>query len=503
MRTGRAVALKGASDMLSRAVTVVLFPVVVHYADADGWGAYSQLLAIVGFLGPLLPLGLTSAVVPYLAPLPWNARSRRWLLGSLGGALAVAAALAGLFALLAAPVNDAILRWPSGDDLFRAGALLLVIGAAEAALLELLRAREWLGQYAAYQFGQTAMTAVAGFATLPASHGVVAFVVVTAALKLALLLANAAIVAARPVDAAPVVGTEPLALPRLGRMVRFGLPLSVAGLGLAIVHTGDRFVVGHYLSAADVGAYAAVYSMAVLITAGAGPVLLPALPKLVRSWAVGGSHATIADASVFHQYLALVVVVGAGWLSVLGGASVRLLSGGRIDPGFALVVTIVLALALDQWNGLTHYVLIAAGRTLFLQNAWLTAAAANIGANIVVVPRHGLLGAAVVTLLTFSLLEAALTWRAGREAPIALSYRLDTTAMAALAAGAGIAAGLPAVVLLDGPASQVAAGTLAFGLACGGVLMGTGTMRPGDVADLLRRARPGADATPLETHDRA
>jgi len=48
----------------------------------------------------------------------------------------------------------------------------------------------------------------------------------------------------------------------MGQMVSFGLSMAVASLGLWMMNLGDRLVIGHYMTAADLGLYGAVYSVA-------------------------------------------------------------------------------------------------------------------------------------------------------------------------------------------------------------------------------------------------
>lgn len=52
----------------------------------------------------------------------------------------------------------------------------------------------------------------------------------------------------------------------LRRLVSYGAPLGLSGLGMRIVHYGDRFFLRHYASLADVGIYSLGYKIGMLVT---------------------------------------------------------------------------------------------------------------------------------------------------------------------------------------------------------------------------------------------
>jgi O-antigen/teichoic acid export membrane protein len=464
MRTGRAVALKGAADLGARAVSLVTFPLVVERAGAAGYGAYSQMIAVIGFLVPFASLGLGSASVQFFAPGRWTAAVRRRVRRASLLALLFSLAFGCALTAGAGPLNDTFLKWPDGDSLFKAGGLLLAVSALEFALLELLRARRWLGTYVVCQSLQALVTAGGAVAMVAAEWSIVGFVVAVAAVRGLLLLVEvvAVLVAFRTEDGDEEPGERMAGATSVGAMVRFGLPLAVAGIGLSLVHVGDRLIIGRYLDARVVGVYSAVYGLGLLVAAAAGPLMLAAYPAIVRARFSGSAGDVPSEVRRFHRFIALVVVLTTGYLCVVMEPMLRLLGGRAFSPALVVVIPIVVGLALDQWNGLAHYVLAAAGRNVLVQNAWIACGAGNVALNVVVVPRWGLEGAAVLTLLTFAALEAYVYAVAAREISLAGAYRFDTTLWALLVSALGIVPTALLVSSVEGSLVQFLGGTALY-----------------------------------------
>jgi len=147
------------------------------------------------------------------------------------------------------------------------------------------------------------------------------------------------------------------------------------------------------LSAA--GAYGAAYR----VSEGAGVVsssfTLALFPRLARS-------ADLTDA--YRLGLRILLQVGlplAAGVALLSEPIVRLVGGRAYLPDAAIALAILICyLPLSYTNGLTQYVLIAAGRQRLLTKAFVAALVFNVVANVLLIPRYSLVGAAWVTVLS-------------------------------------------------------------------------------------------------------
>jgi O-antigen/teichoic acid export membrane protein len=134
-------------------------------------------------------------------------------------------------------------------------------------------------------------------------------------------------------------------------------------------------------------------------------------------------------------------------------------------------------------NGVTQYVLIAVDRQLFLTIAFAVATAFNLAANLLLIPRWGYLGAALVTVLSEVVLLGPFWWAVTRHlTPIGLLSVAWRPALAAL----GMAAVVVPLTAWSWLASIPVGAAVYFGLL---VLLRT---FDADDRALLRRLRGGA-----------
>jgi O-antigen/teichoic acid export membrane protein len=138
-------------------------------------------------------------------------------------------------------------------------------------------------------------------------------------------------------------------------------------------------------------------------------------------------------------------------------------------------------------NGVTQYVLIALNRQRWITWSFAAAAAFNITANLIVIPRYGYTGAAVVTILSELVLMAPFLWGLrdlGAPPVLALAWQplLSASGLALVLAGSA-AVGVPSWL-----AAPV--GLAAYAVA----LVRLGWLTTEDRA-ILARFRPGPRAT--------
>jgi O-antigen/teichoic acid export membrane protein len=128
--------------------------------------------------------------------------------------------------------------------LFGWGAALVLLGALAQLQLDFLRARQQLYYFSLIQLTESLATIAAVAFVLPGGYGLIALVQMTALIKLAIVLT---VLAGFFTWDKPAPGATSTAGPGIGRMVKFGMPLVVSGLGLWMMTLGDRGD-GHYLA---------------------------------------------------------------------------------------------------------------------------------------------------------------------------------------------------------------------------------------------------------------
>lgn len=206
--------------------------------------------------------------------------------------------------------------------------------------------------------------------------------------------------------------------PELRRqMVVYGLPLTVTYLATMVLDFADRFMIGWLLGASAVAAYAAAYDLPQQVVGAIMNVLfLAAYPRVTAAWEAGGASAALQAMRPLSRAMLLVapLVTGIfiGWAPEISravfGASLR-------DEAIQVMPWVAFALGVGCFKSFYLDVAFQLAKVLHVQLR-ITAAMAvlNIALNLLLIPRYGVVGAAISTAVAFSA-GAVMSWFLGRS----------------------------------------------------------------------------------------
>ncbi|MCP8939772.1 oligosaccharide flippase family protein [Alsobacter sp. SYSU M60028] len=222
---------------------------------------------------------------------------------------------------------------------------------------------------------------------------------------------------------------------RLREIGGYGLSFSLAGALIAFIAFADRYIIAWMLGAEAAGFYAAPYDLAsrslyVLMLA----VNLAGAPIIFRAYERDGLAA--AEAALRRQFVLLLgasLPVATG-LAIMSPFATGVLLGERFHTwGIALMPWIAAATVLQGLETFFFSFAFSLTRKPLGQTVALAATAVvNVGLNLALIPRFGLAGAAMATVLTY-VFGIAGSFAAGRRL-IRLPLPLGEAARIALAA---------------------------------------------------------------------
>jgi O-antigen/teichoic acid export membrane protein len=256
-------------------------------------------------------------------------------------------------------------------------------------------------------------------------------------------------------------------------MNRFGLPLVPSALALWLTNFSDRFFLIKLADAHEVG----LYSIGVRV-ASAIVLLLTAFRMAWPAFAY--SIDDDREAQRTYSFVLTYVVFVCSWLALglglLAPWIVKLITTKPFYPAQNVVAP--LAFGVVAFAGYV-VVQIGTGRARQTRSNWLVtgaAAAVNVALNFALIPSYGRMGAAIATVVAYTLLFVGMAWRAYQVFPVSYQWRrVATLALAAV--------GLTIVgKVLDAPLPVALALTAAFPL----VLLALGFYLPAERRRLRR-----------------
>jgi O-antigen/teichoic acid export membrane protein len=211
-------------------------------------------------------------------------------------------------------------------------------------------------------------------------------------------------------------------------MNRFGGPLVPSALALWVTNFSDRFFLVKLSGPAEVG----LYSIGVRIAS----VIVLFLTAFRTAWpAFAYSIEDESEARRTFGFVLTYLLAVVSWLALgLGLLSpwiVRVLTTSQFYAGHRPVA--ILAFAGVAQAGYA-VVAIGIGRARRTQFNWVVTgigALLNVGLNLLLIPRYGMMGAAIATVAGYSVMFVVMAWHAQRVYPVPYQWRRIATCVAA------------------------------------------------------------------------
>jgi O-antigen/teichoic acid export membrane protein len=218
----------------------------------------------------------------------------------------------------------------------------------------------------------------------------------------------------------------------------FAVPLVPALVATFVLEASDRLVIQHFLGAASVARYAIAYNIGLVPMLALGALNTVWMPRVFALADTSARDSVLAQSR--DALYALLVPAVAG-LGIGAAVMLRIWAPPSYRPdSLSVIVAIVATTSFAVAGGMSHTrTMLAAGRTGPVALATGSAAAVNLGLNILLVPALGIAGSAGATFVSYVLLQALLA--AGARTVVRLrrprpALLLGMFAAAAIAFGA-------------------------------------------------------------------
>ncbi len=203
----------------------------------------------------------------------------------------------------------------------------------------------------------------------------------------------------------------------------FGLPMMGTEIFWLILDSGDRFLVEGFLGPRQLGFYAAAYNISGYIRDSlCGPLALALFPLVMEMWVLKGREQTQAFLSKSMNYFALLsigIVVG---VSVCASDAINIVASPKFYEAHRLLPYLVIGMMINSLSIFLRPILMIYKKTVLMMNVNLFACFVNISMNVVLLPRIGLLGAAIATLVSYAVVTALSAFYARKYLPLSTDW---------------------------------------------------------------------------------
>lgn len=404
----------GAGYMLSRSISLLLLPVHTNCLSRAELGVSTQLYAFILVLSIVYSFGLNTAFLQFF--MTEKSEQERKLCFSTAFLFTAFTALVFSVPAVAARASLSGILFGSGNygSLIVLAAAILSLDALNLLTLNIFRAQEKPQAFVLFQVLNVALNLVLNvFLVVRQSGGVKAVFIANLAASGLMFLALL------PVSLHHSVPAFSGAF--LKRMLRFGLPMIPYLSALSLLGVMDRFFITRYLGLESTGIYGAAYRLAMIIQLIVTAFRFAWHPFFVSEAGKGDPLPLFARTFTYFTLASSVLFLGVLFF-IKEIAAFRVFGFSFMHESYFTGLPIVPAIMLGYIAFGFHLVFTTG---IYLKEKtgdliWISAAAAlfNLLANILVIPRLGLTGAALSCMFSYGLLALLTALASGRRVPV-------------------------------------------------------------------------------------
>ncbi|MFI5492942.1 flippase [Actinoplanes sp. NPDC051859] len=415
------------AEILARAMLLIQIVLVARMLGSTEFGKQALVLSVLAIAGNVTDFGFSTLGVKLIAAEPHE-------INRIGSAMLTIKVAVGFLTSAVIIAVVLVARMPADLTwMFIFSALTLISTAYTTSMSSIYRGREIM-QYDAYgRIGLAFLTTASGALLLVWGKGIVAIVAMTSALTVVNALYMKSINSRRKLFQFQL----PESVQQCNQLAKQALPFVSLAVLIAISYRVDTLILGLFESTTVVGEYSAAYrifELFLIVPAIFAGVLLPATSARLHSDEASAQTLTMTALRYF-LYLSLPLAVG---LSMLSEPIIDLVYGDEY-PGSVVVLQLMSFTVIPTFIGhLTANLFHASKRPQRYTYIALFSVFFNIFFSFLLIPMFGMVGAAVTSVATQSIVVVIGTYLINRHI-IALPFWQDmwrpAIASAVMAAG--------------------------------------------------------------------
>lgn len=195
-------------------------------------------------------------------------------------------------------------------------------------------------------------------------------------------------------------------------LMSFWAPMILTTLFGVVAPRSDILFLGYWTSAEDIGVYQAAFQTAAVLVLVAAAFDITFAP-LAAGTAARGDHRSLAEAYQLVSRWTFTISIPIVWMFVAAGKEIMSLFGPAFEGGQMCLTLLALGQLVNTCTTYAHSVLLMSGQTIKIMWNTILTSGLMIVANWLLIPRYGIVGAAVAVGLSLTaggLLRLAQVW---------------------------------------------------------------------------------------------
>lgn len=375
---------------------LILIPVMTKTLGASVYGVYSVLMVTVNLLAPISLLGFETSLVRFVAGEKDHWRVREGYYSSLAVVLFSSLLFSLLVFAFSPDLADTVLRDPNAAGIIRIGSFLILLLAVDKINIEFFRATHRIFLYSFLQLAETLAEVALATVLVLEGMGLEAVIYSFLLIRLLLFVFTLAIIISE-------IGFSIPDFSLVWPYMALGLPLVSSNFFSWVLSSSDRYFIGFFLGASQVGIYSAAYGISTVISMLVSPLYTILFPTTSRLWEEKRLSDLRTHFSYTLKYSLMLIVPAFFGVSVLSSQVLVLMTTQEFASVSYMVVPVVALATIFYFSvhGIYSLVFTLVKKTYLVAVIMGFGGVVNIALNIILIPWLGIMGAALATLASF------------------------------------------------------------------------------------------------------
>lgn len=396
----------GTTDILVALERMVLLPIITKLLSVGDYGVWVQFSTTISLVPTFALLGLRAAVVRFLS----GEKDRKKIQEGIYSVLALVSLISLIVALvlvfLSGPISNFFQTIPI---LVQFLAPIIFLECLIQVLLSVFQIFQEVGRYSSFTLLRTLGEAVLVVGAILLGYGLFGIVISLLAIRLLVFLILIVILFKK-------VGFKIPIFKQMKEYLNFSLPRVVSSLAYWMVTSSDRYMIGFFLGTIFVGYYAPAYTIGNVINFFVYPFSFMLPIVLAKSFDEKKIWETKNYLKYSLKYFLMIAVPASFGLSVLSKQLLIIFSTQEIAlNSYSITPFVVLSILLYGITSIIGQPLILVKKTRLVGNISIGAAFLNFILNLIFIPKLGILGAAITTLLAYAFIFALILHYSSKE----------------------------------------------------------------------------------------
>ncbi len=394
------IGFSGLTNLITSFRGIIILPIITKILGASNYGVWTQISVTVSLIAPIIVLGLPNAIVRFLIANKDKEEIKEGIWSVFLVIVLISLAVALIFISFANFISS-FLQVPI--VFIFAIAIIIVLESLNSFFINLFRAFNEITKYSIFNvfnvFGEIVLVAFAVLFNYGLQGAILALIIIRVLAFLILFIRTI-----------KKIGIKIPQFIYIREYLHFSLPIVTSNISYWGVQLSDRYIIGFFMGILFVGYYSPAYSIGNLIYLFIVPFIIVLPVTLSQLF----DNNKIEDVKIYLEhslkYLLMIGIPAVFGISILSHQILRIFSTMEIaDNSYFIVPFIAISILFYGIYTIFTQILFLFKKTKIPAVIWVFAMILNIGLNIALIPKIGLIGTALSTLLSY-VLATILVW---------------------------------------------------------------------------------------------